>query len=61
MIFIRDTKAAKLCDMTTEQFRELVDAGALPPPRKLGAHERWYVPDLHAVAKGCALEKEPDW
>ncbi|MEO1474007.1 MAG: hypothetical protein AAFS03_08705 [Pseudomonadota bacterium] len=61
MIYVRDTRAAKLCDLTTEEFRKLVDAGALPPPRKLGGHERWYVPDLHAVATGADVEKEPKW
>lgn len=47
----RDVTAAKLLDMKPEEFRRLVEEGALPPPGPLG---RWDVEELRRIARGDA-------
>lgn len=58
-IMVREGTAARLLDMQPGEFRSLVEAGALPRPRRIfPGVERWYVPDLKAIANGAALEEE---
>lgn len=51
-ICVGATKAAKLLDIKPSEFRDLVRAGVLPPPRPLGNFERWDVEQLKAIAGG---------
>jgi len=61
-ILVREPTAARMLDMPTYQFRRLVASGSLPPPRIIAPGvERWYVPDLDAIAKGVAPEGMIEW
>jgi predicted DNA-binding transcriptional regulator AlpA len=51
-LFARSSTVARLLDMPTSEFRRLVDAGALPPPVKIGEHERWRVSQIEAILMG---------
>ena len=58
-IMVKAGTAARLLDMKLSDFRSLVHAGALPQPRVIAPGiERWYFPDLQAIANGTALEEE---
>lgn len=53
LLYASERSAAKLLDMRPAEFRALVDAGALPPPVKIGGSvERWSVTDLDAIVRG---------
>lgn len=55
-IFATERTAAQLLDMSLEEFRALVKAGHLPPPRTIGdGASRWFVEDLSSIAKGDAI------
>lgn len=54
-IAVKDTTAAQMLDMSARQFRDLVKAGALPPAKRVGCHERWLVSDLEAIVTGEAM------
>ncbi|WP_306155430.1 hypothetical protein [Roseovarius sp. MMSF_3281] len=54
MIAVKDTTAASMLDMSAPEFRRLVDAGVLPPPCRIGKHERWRVDTIKAVVNGDA-------
>ena len=51
-LFASDATAAKLLDMRPAEFRELVDAGALPSPVLIGQLRRWDVEELRAIVRG---------
>ncbi len=53
-----ERNAAKMLDLKTFQFRDLVEKGHLPPPKKIGPHERWLVADIEAVLTGAVLDDE---
>ncbi len=57
-IFARERTAAQLLDMKPSEFRELVDAGILPPPESLGDFERWRVSLLVAINTGAAFDED---
>lgn len=48
-IFASERSAARLLDMTTPQFRQLVEQGSLPTPNEFG---RWDVEGLAAIMRG---------
>lgn len=55
LIFAKESTAAKLLDMGTQEFRKLVASGALPPPIKITKDcERWPVADLERLRSGAA-------
>lgn len=58
---VRAATAAAMLDLPATRFRELVAAGALPPPVRLGDDERWRVADLNAALNGQPTERELDW
>jgi len=59
---VKERTAAQLLDMGMAQFRALVQSGALPPPRRIAPGvERWYFPDLDAIAKGEVPEGVISW
>ncbi len=58
LIFASERSAARLFDMKTAEFRELVKAGALPGSVRIGGFERWRVADLEAVASGRAMQED---
>lgn len=51
---VREATAAKMLDMPVAEFRRLVAADALPPPCRVGGHERWRVKDIEAILNGGA-------
>ena len=53
-LFVHERTAAQLLDMKPSDFRDLVDAGALPRAHRIGTHERWCVEELHAILRGTA-------
>lgn len=55
-LFVRETKAARMMDMSTSEFLGLVDQGALPGPVDLPGSKRWRIADLKAVGDGSAME-----
>lgn len=54
-MFASEASAAKLLDMRQGDFRELVQAGHLPRPRRIGPHERWDVEELRRILRGEAV------
>ena len=61
-IFARDRTAAKLLDMTLGEFRDLVSAGSLPKPVRIGGkHDRWPVDQLQAISSGAAMREAFEW
>lgn len=51
-LFASEKTAARLLDMKPDTFRELVDKGHLPPPRRIGDVERFDLAELQAVIRG---------
>ncbi|HBM58440.1 MAG TPA: DNA-binding protein [Citreicella sp.] len=58
---VRDTTAARMLDMPAAEFRRLVDAGALPKPRRIGGHERWRTADIEAILSGDSAIPHEDF
>jgi predicted DNA-binding transcriptional regulator AlpA len=53
-LFASERRAAQLLDMSPAQFRDLVEAGALPPPCAIaGTVRRWDVEELQAIMRGA--------
>lgn len=61
ILYASDRTAARLLDMTPSEFRDLVNAGALPRPHRIGTHERWRVEDLDAILRGAAFRPQDDF
>lgn len=62
LLYARERTAAGILDMSTKQFRDLVESGALPAPCLIAPGvERWYVPDLDAIAKGDVPGGQIEW
>ena len=55
-IFATKRSAARLLDMKPGEFTQLVDAGHLPRPRKIGHMNRWDVDELRRIITGEAVE-----
>ena len=51
-LFASELTAARLLDMKPGDFRDLVNRGHLPPPRKIGNLERFDLAELQAVIRG---------
>lgn len=51
-IFASEATAARLLDMKPGQLRELVEAGHLPRPRRIGGLERFDMAELSAILRG---------
>ena len=61
-LFAKERTAAKLLDMTPQEFRDLVQAGSLPAPMKIGKnHERWSIEDIKAIMNGTAARPQEDF
>jgi len=58
---VKDTTAARMLDLSAAEFRKLVSAGALPPPARIGTHERWNVDQLRAILRGDAARPNDDF
>lgn len=52
LIFATEHTAAKLLDLKSVDFRDLVDQGHLPKPRDIAGHERWDVEELRQIGRG---------
>lgn len=55
---VRAQTAAAMLDMPPAEFMRLVERGALPPPVRIGRHERWRVEQLNAIIRGDAAKPE---
>lgn len=56
-ILASEERAAKLLDLSTKQFRSLVDSGHLPKGREIAPGlVRWVVDDLRRIAAGYAVD-----
>lgn len=55
---VRAQTAAAMLDMPPKEFMRLVERGALPPPVRIGEHERWRVEQLNAIIRGNAAKPE---
>lgn len=58
---VKAQTAAAMLDMPPAEFMRLVGAGALPPPVKIGQHERWRVEQLNAIIRGDAAKPSEDF
>lgn len=58
---VKAQTAAAMLDMPPAEFMRLVGAGALPPPVKIGQHERWRVEQLSAIIRGDAAKPSEDF
>ena len=58
---VKATTAAAMLDLPPAEFRRLVERGALPPPVRIGAHERWRVEQLNAIIRGDAAKPSEDF
>ena len=58
---VKAQTAAAMLDMPPAEFLRLVGAGALPPPVKIGQHERWRVEQLNAIIRGDAAKPSEDF
>lgn len=57
-IAVKEREAARLLSLTADEFADLVEAGALPPPVLIRHHRRWPVADLIAILSGAKIEDE---
>ncbi len=57
-LYVRESKAAKLMDMNLMQFRNLVEAGALPSPVIFHGLPRWRVDDLAKIVSGTLMDQD---
>jgi|DEB0MinimDraft_4_1074332.scaffolds.fasta_scaffold22640_4 hypothetical protein len=60
-IYVGESNAAKILDMSKPQFRSLVDAGSLPPPFTIHDVQRWRVADLDKIICGQSINNEEDF
>ena len=58
---VKAQTAAAMLDLPPAEFLRLVGAGALPPPVKIGQHERWRVEQLNAIIRGDAAKPSEDF
>lgn len=60
-IFVAEANAAKLLDLRSSEFRQLVEAGHLPKAREIiPGLKRWSVEDLRCIASGEAADEMGD-
>lgn len=57
-MFASERTAAKLLDMKPCEFRELVNAGALPKPVTIGPFQRWDTVAIQRIISGAAISDE---
>ena len=55
-LYADEKTTAKLLDLKTTEFLNLVNQGALPPPIKLGKFARWEVEQIKAILSGKAAQ-----
>ena len=58
---VKAQTAAAMLDMPPREFLRLVERGALPPPVRIGEHERWRVEQLNAIIRGDAAKPSEDF
>jgi len=59
-ILVREKTAAKMLDLTLDEFRELVAKGILPAPVDLDGIDRWRVEELHLIVTAAAFENDEE-
>jgi hypothetical protein len=50
-----------MLDMPPAEFMRLVERGALPPPVRIGQHDRWNVDQLTAIIRGDAAKPNQEF
>ena len=55
---VKAQTAAAMLDLPPSEFLRLVERGALPPPVRIGQHERWRVEQLNAIIRGDAAKPD---
>jgi predicted DNA-binding transcriptional regulator AlpA len=58
---VRAQTAAAMLDMAPVEFMRLVEHGALPPPVRIGQHDRWNVDQLTAIIRGDAAKPNQEF
>jgi predicted DNA-binding transcriptional regulator AlpA len=58
---VRAQTAAAMLDMPHGEFMRLVERGALPPPVRIGQHDRWNVDQLTAIIRGDAAKPNQEF
>jgi predicted DNA-binding transcriptional regulator AlpA len=58
---VRAQTAAAMLDMPPAEFMRLVERGALPPPVRIGQHDRWNVDQLTAIIRGDAAKPNQEF
>lgn len=61
LLAVKATTAAAMLDMAPAEFRRLVQRGALPPPVRIGEHDRWHVAQIEAIIRGDAAKPSEDF
>lgn len=56
---VKAETAARMLDLPVAEFLRLVAEKALPPPRRIGDHQRWDVAQIEATLRGTAQRPEP--
>lgn len=57
-LFAGERTAAKLFDMKSTEFTDLVEQGHLPHPRDIGGIKRWDIEELRRIIRGDAATGE---
>ena len=61
-LFVTAFTGARLLDMTIGEFKSLVAAGVLPPPRIIGPFERYDVEDIKtAIRRDKSGDDRMNW
>lgn len=58
---VRAQTAAAMLDLPPAEFMRLVEHGALPPPVRIGQHDRWNVSQIEAIIRGDAAKPTEDF
>lgn len=58
---VKAQTAAAMLDLSAADFLKLVERGALPPPVRIGGHDRWHVAQLEAILRGNAAKPNEEF
>lgn len=60
-MFAKAATAARMLDLTTEEFERLVSQGSLPKPTLIGGdHTRWDLQEIYRILSGQAVDGMED-
>lgn len=58
-VFATAATAARMLDMKPSEFKELVEKGYLPQPRRIGSLERFDMEELARIIRGEGIDGGP--